>query len=395
MAARPDAAALRSHIRCNPEQPSTKRGCEKTGKSVTRKRNELTFTTKNSRATARPHTATSRSSKRCKPRMEQPSSGGKNPTCTEIQLKPVAVSTDPTAAAGNLLTIVILSRGRCGLSKCITWYLMGMAVTDLLVLITAVILNRISTIYFPVLFLSTTPVCRLKLALTYAATDSSVWLTVAFTFNRFVAICCQKMKTKYCTERTAAMAIGTICLVSCVKNIPWYFAYEPLYTINDIPWFCNIKLNFYSDFYWVGFDWLQRMFNPCVPFMLLLLLNVLTVRHILAANRARKRLRAQTNGENRSDPEVENRRKSIILLFAVSGSFIVLWSTYVVNVKYVRFTTATYTLDYSLQETGFMLGLLSCCTNTCIYAATQSKFREEIKNGVKYPLTLVIKLIRH
>ncbi|XP_078065117.1 putative G-protein coupled receptor 139 [Mustelus asterias] len=297
----------------------------------------------------------------------------------------------------NLVTIVILSLGRCGLSKCITRYLVGMAVTDLLVLTTGVILNRISVMYFPVRFLSITPVCRLKIALTYAARDSSVWLTVAFSFDRFVAICCQMFKTTYCTEGRAAVTMVTLCVLSILKNIPWYFVYEPLYMINDVPWYCNIRLAFYSELAWTAFDWLDRILNPCIPFLLMLLFNALTVRHILSTLRIRRKLCSQSNGEKQSDPESESRRKSIVLLFTISGSFILLWMTYVVNFLYVR-TTQDYKISgfndpkFILQESGNMLQLLSCCTNTCIYAVTQKKFREEFMKILKYPMNLVNKI---
>ncbi|XP_072125802.1 probable G-protein coupled receptor 139 [Mobula birostris] len=298
---------------------------------------------------------------------------------------------------GNLVTIVILSRGRCGPSRCITRYLVGMAVTDLLVLITAVILHRVCRLYFPVLFLQATPVCRLRIALVSATKDSSVWLTVAFTFDRFVAICWQKLKTKYCTETTAAIVIGMVSVLSFVKNIPMYFAIEPLYIVNNVQWFCNFRLSFYYNILWTVFNCIDYILNPCVPFILMLLLSVLTVRHILAASRARKRLRVHSNGEKQKDSEMESRRKSIVLLFTISGSFIVLWATRVVNFLFVQFTNSNYSTGSSpsnprfiLQETGVMLLLLSCCTNTCIYAGTQRKFRDEFKNGFKYLLNLII-----
>ncbi|XP_069755506.1 probable G-protein coupled receptor 139 [Narcine bancroftii] len=296
--------------------------------------------------------------------------------------------------AGNLVTIVILSRGMCGLSRCITRYLMWMAVTDLLVLITAVILDRISTLHFPVLFLHTTPVCSLRLALIFAARDSSVWLTVAFTFDRFVSICCQKLKSKYSNKETAAVVIGVICTVSCVKNIPMYFALEPLSIIDNVPWFCNLRWNFYSDVLWTMYNWMDHMLNPCAPFLLMILLNALTVRYILAANRARRRVKG--NVEEQIDSEMQNRRKSIVLLFTISGSFLVLWATYVANFLFVRFVKSNYMTGsnpnnprFIFQECGVMLQLLSCCTNTCIYAGTQRKFREELKKGLKFPLKLI------
>ncbi|XP_067834245.1 probable G-protein coupled receptor 139 [Heptranchias perlo] len=299
----------------------------------------------------------------------------------------------------NLVAIVILSRGRCGLSRCITRYLVSMAVTDLLVILTAVILNRIPGIYFPGSFLSITPVCSLSITLIYASRDSSVWLTVAFTFDRFVAICCQKLKIKYCTEKTAAVVIGTVCALGFLKSVPWYFLHEHMYIINNVPWYCRLKGIRYTSPLWRAFDWFDRILTPCLPFVLILLLNALTVRHILAASRARRRLRAHSNGEKQSDPEMESRRKSIVLLFAISGSFILLWMTYVAQFLYERFTNNYQIQGFSdpkfiLQESANMLQLLSSCTNTFIYAVTQSKFREELTNAVKYPLNLIGKLIK-
>ncbi|XP_067870149.1 probable G-protein coupled receptor 139 [Heterodontus francisci] len=302
------------------------------------------------------------------------------------------------AVPANLVAILILSRGKCGLSGCITRYLVSMAVADLLVIITAVILNRISGIYFPGSFLSITPVCSLSIALTYAARVNSVWLTVTFTFDRFVAICCKKLKIKYCTEKTAAMVIGTVCTLGCLINIPWYFIHEPIYIIANVPWYCQLKDIRYTSPLWSAYDWFDRILTPCAPFLLILLLNALTVGHIVAANRARRRLWTHNNGANQSDPEMESRRKSIILLFTISGSFILLWMMYVIQFLHVRITNNYDFKSFSdpkfiLQETGNMLQLLSSCTNTFIYAAIQSKFREELKNAAKYPLNVIVKLI--
>ncbi|XP_067869844.1 probable G-protein coupled receptor 139 [Heterodontus francisci] len=298
----------------------------------------------------------------------------------------------------NLAVIVILSRGRCGLSRCITYYLISMAVMDLLLIITAVILNRIAAIYFPLTFLSITPLCSLHIALIYAMIAGSVWLTVAFTFDRFVAICSQKLKIKYCTKKTAARVIGTVSMLTFLKHTFLYFIYEPLYVINNVPWFCGIKLIFYMSSAWAAYDWILVILTPCLPFILILLLNALTVRHILAANGARRRLRAHSNGENRSDTEMEKRRKSIILLFAISGSFILLYFLYFVTILYNRIayfaSSNSSESTFILEENGYMLQFLSSCINPFIYAGTQGKFRQELKNGVKYPLNLIVKLVK-
>ncbi|XP_067870136.1 probable G-protein coupled receptor 139 [Heterodontus francisci] len=301
----------------------------------------------------------------------------------------------------NLAVIVILSRRRCGLSRSITYYLVSIAVTDLLLIITVVIFSQIAGIYFPVSFLSITPVCSLRSVLIYAIIDSFVWLTVAFTFDRFMAICCQKLKIKYCTNKMAARLIGAVFGLNCLKNTFQYFIYEPLYITNNIPWFCRVKLIFYTSPAWAAHDWIHRILTPCLPFLLILLLNALTVRHIQLASGARRRHRAHSNGETQSDPEMEKRRNSIVLLFCISGSFILLYLPFLINFIYVRIAKRSYfsgsnfnESDFILQETGFMLQLLSSCVNPFIHAGTQRKFREELKTGVKYPLTLIVKLFK-
>ncbi|XP_067865070.1 probable G-protein coupled receptor 139 [Heterodontus francisci] len=299
----------------------------------------------------------------------------------------------------NLLAIVILSRGKCGLSTCTTRYLVAMATADLLVINTEVILWRIIYNYFPGSFLRVTPVCSTIVVLCRAAADCSVWFTVTFSFDRFVAICCQKLKTKYCTNKTATVVLATTCILLCLRNIPMYFVYEPRSIINNLPWGCYIKPSYFTEPGWVGFDWFDKVLTPLSPFALILLLNALTVRHILVASRVRKGLRGQSKGENHSDPEMESRRKSVILLFTISGSFILLWLINVIEFLYYNIAGRDpgyyNNSEYIFQQVGFMLLNLSCCTNTFIYGATQSKFREQVKSAVKYPVTSIIQLINN
>ncbi|XP_067835415.1 probable G-protein coupled receptor 139 [Heptranchias perlo] len=298
----------------------------------------------------------------------------------------------------NLLTIVVLSSGKCGLSKCVTRYLVSMAAADLLVVIFDLILRQIPIVYrshFP--FLYDLPLCNIHAVLLYGVTDCSVWFTVIFTFDRFVAICCQKLKTKFCTEKTAAVVLGTVSVLSCLKNTLWFFMFEGPYKLSNTPWFCFPVTGVSTSPVWAVIELLHYILNPCVPFILILLLNVLTVRHILVASRARRRLRGHSSGETPRDPEMESRRKSMILLFVISGNFIVLWVVFMlssINRRLLYLARTSVILHPLVQELGFMLQLLSCCTNTCIYAVTQAKFREQLKNVVKHPFTVIAKFIK-
>ncbi|XP_067827807.1 probable G-protein coupled receptor 139 [Heptranchias perlo] len=297
----------------------------------------------------------------------------------------------------NVVTIVILSRGKCGLSKCVTRYLVAMAAADLLVVIIDLILRQIPIVYREQFsFLRVIRMCNIHAVLLYAATDCSVWFTVTFTFDRFVAICCQKLKTKYCTEKTAAVVLGTVTVLSGLKNIFWYFLYKNEYWLSNSPWFCRVPPIVAHSLVWTVTELMHYVLTPFIPFLLIVLFNVLTVRHIVVASRARRRIRGPSSGESPSDPEMENRRKSIVLLFVISGNFILLWVVFTACSILRRLDYLGYPvpLPTFVGEIGFMLQLLSCCTNTFVYAVTQRKFREELRNGVKYPLAMMVKLIR-
>lgn len=124
---------------------------------------------------------------------------------------------------------------------------------------------------------------------------------------------------------------------------------------------------------------------------LILLLNALTTGRFLALSKVRSGLRGCSNGEKGKDPEMENRKKPIVLLFSITGSFILLWIIQLVYIVYRRIANVsviTLTLIRTIitEQISFMLQVLSTCTNTCIYVLTHSQFREQLKKAVKYPL---------
>ncbi|XP_078272207.1 putative G-protein coupled receptor 139 [Rhinoraja longicauda] len=297
--------------------------------------------------------------------------------------------------SANIMTIYILSCGKCGLSRCITRYLVWMAAADLMVLIFEAILYEIKEAYFPHSFLNYTPICSLNLALLYFSIDCSVWLTVTFTFDRHIAICSQNLRTRYCTPKIASRVIITVCCLSILQNIPVYFIYDPREIIDNVPWSCFVKASFYTSPFWAAYLWFETVLTPFAPFALILLLNSLTIKQIIMANRVRSKLRGKNSEKLQTDQEVEDRRKSIILLAAISGNFLLLWVVIFACFICVQFTDTQFMeSDYNdsftvAEKFGYMLRCLSTCTNTFIYAVSQRKFRDEIKNVIKRPVAFL------
>ncbi|XP_067864729.1 probable G-protein coupled receptor 139 [Heterodontus francisci] len=301
----------------------------------------------------------------------------------------------------NILTIVILSKGNCCLSKCISVYMVAMATADLLVMIVNVIVNRIFSHHFQFIhsLLSYTAICKLFNYISCINLSISVWFTILFTFDRYVALCCQKLKSRYCRVTTAAPIITTVTGLACFASIPFWFAYESEQVINDVHWGCRTRLYFFTSPAGIAFSWFHSILIPWLPVALIFLFNCLTVRRIVVASRARRAFQAHRS-DGQSDPEMESRRKSIILLFSVSGSFTLLWLTAAVSFLSTRITNIAHYRGgdaapaYIATETGYMLMYLSSCTNTCIYAATQTKFREELKQLVQRPCMFILTLVK-
>ncbi|XP_062895740.1 allatostatin-A receptor-like [Mobula hypostoma] len=295
--------------------------------------------------------------------------------------------------------MVVLFRGNCGLSKCISLYMAFMAMADLLVMILCVIAYHIVMYQFPFSFLPYTSACKVVLYFNSTCLQTSVWYTVLFTADRFVALCCQKLKTKYCTARTAVAGIITVPLLMHLQNVPYLFQYKPVRVINGIQWGCQRSSWFVTSLVGVAFSFLQSILTVISPFVLITLFNCLTVRRILLASKVRRGLRGHSS-QTQKDPEMEGRRKSIILLLSVSGSFILLWLSVTVIFQITRLAgTAHYEGDYTDSayvaiEAGYMIMYLSSCTNACIYTATQAKFREEMRLVLKSPWTLFFILVK-
>ncbi|XP_048476765.1 probable G-protein coupled receptor 139 [Rhincodon typus] len=287
------------------------------------------------------------------------------------------------------MTIIILSKRNCGLSECTSAYMVAMATAALLVMIFSVIGYHVLGFHLTHSFFSYTGVCMLLNYMNVTSLLMAVWFTVLFTFDRYVAICCDRLKTKYCRVRTTATVVIITTALVFLESIPFWFAYEPEEVIGHVQWGCRAKLNFFTSSLGVAFSWLHSSLVPWIPFSLIFLFNCFTIRRIIVANRARRSIRGR-NSDCQRDPEMESRRKSIILLFTISGSFILLWMTAAVSFLSTRITNTThYRGDYTAPayiatETGYMLMYLSSCTNVCIYAATQSKFRQELKKLVTF-----------
>ncbi|XP_071022566.1 probable G-protein coupled receptor 139 isoform X1 [Oncorhynchus clarkii lewisi] len=294
----------------------------------------------------------------------------------------------------NIVTFLIFWRRNCLLSKSSTFYLMAISVADTLVLIFIVVLEITVKFYQEEPFWSREPWCHLRDIFSYGAYNTSTWLVVVFTAERFIAIHTWAIKTKLCTRRSALAAITTILLLSHLLAIPYYWSNVSVYDHNQTKWACIYEPEAPHG-YVHALVGAQTLVAYVLPFLIILTLNGLTLRQISLSNRVHVLTAADlTSGAYRVTPLLRSRkRKSVVLLVTVSMSFVLLSVTRAITQIIIRtFFYGQDRNDYNLQinvaaDIGSMLSLSNAAINTYLYACTQAKFRQVFITCVRQVLS--------
>lgn len=104
--------------------------------------------------------------------------------------------------------------------------------------------------------------------------------------------------------------------------VPLFFTVEPCVVIDKVSWRCIQTVEYFTASIRKIYEIFDSITTPLLPITFILFFNALTVRRIIVANRVRRVLR--NSSANQRDPEVQNNRKSMMFLFALSGNFILL-----------------------------------------------------------------------
>lgn len=271
-------------------------------------------------------------------------------------------------------------------SKSSTFYLMAISIADTAVLVFIVVLE-LSVKYLTVEpFWSREPWCSLRDIFNYGAYNTSTWLVVAFTAERFLSI------TTCGLRKQVGIPYGTlwtICIIFALGHLlalPYYWAYISMYSQDLQRWVCIYKPNATIQ-YKLTIVSMQTAVSHILPFVIIGVLNGLTLRQISLINRVHI---ICTSGQKVTPLLRSRKRKSVVLLVTISMTFMLLGITRSITQLILR--TKGWELnrdDYSLSinvaaDIGTMLSLSNAAINMYLYACTQTKFRQEVITCVKY-----------
>lgn len=261
--------------------------------------------------------------------------------------------------------------------------MMAIAVADTMVLIQIVILELILKYHSVDPFWSREPWCMVRDVLTYGAYNTSVWLIVCFTIERFVAIRAVCVKPKMCTRKYTLSLIVAVFFCSHLLSVPYFWSNEskPLNGTNGFICVYSTRLpKLYVD----GLVWFQNTLVYIIPFIIIFTLNGFILKQICQSNKVHSEMQQNRKSFSAFVMVKKQRLKSMVLLVTISMTFSYLCTPRFVTQILIK--TMHYEIDRGdynksiniAADIGTMLDLTNTAVNMYLYACTQSRFRKEI-----------------
>ncbi|KAK7493771.1 hypothetical protein BaRGS_00014912, partial [Batillaria attramentaria] len=207
---------------------------------------------------------------------------------------------------GNALSIVVLCNRRMRSST--SYYLISLAVYDNFILLSMVFFFNLPAISEHTSAIQDynnnfQHVIPFAYPLSLAAQMGSIYTCVAFTIERFIAVCRPLHAANTCTKSRAKRAILLIFLWSMLYNVPRYFHYE-IQSVYDNETGQHVARMTESEFgrdevfQHVYIIYFQLFFMFLLPFLIILVLNTALVRAIKRSFHQRQEMSTSATREH-------------------------------------------------------------------------------------------------
>ena len=282
---------------------------------------------------------------------------------------------------GNILSIFVLSSWR--MRSPTSCYLIALAVFDIIVLISMVLCFSLP-IYSRTMgqflwYNQNYPyINSYAYFMALTAQTCSIYTTVAFTAERYIAVCRPLLATKLCTIKRARKSVLIIILCAVIYNIPRFFEHTVGYRFDNttnmsVPEMQLTKLGGSHAYRQVYFIYLQLCVMFVVPSCILVVLNSLLIRAV--------KLSRQTQGRICSSSSTNSvRRDNNLTVMLISVIFVFL----ICQMPSIADNICYATLDFETLETlpffilngmGTLMVIINSAANFYLYCLFGKKFR--------------------
>lgn len=293
---------------------------------------------------------------------------------------------------GNIISFFILRRNMFRIST--YFYLAILAIADLVVLQFGLLREWIGELSGYDIRNASNLSCKLFVSLTYLGSDFSVWLIVAVTTERFIAVCFPLKASVLCSVNKArSVTLSLLCMAFCLNvHFLWTTELSEVHLNSSDVAKCTAgpEFDFLLTDVWPLVDAFTYSF---IPTFICSVLNTLIIRRVIIARKYRVRLQKCNTGRNnllkKSLPS-ESTIKLTKMLLAVSLTFILTTlpnSIYIVVQNYWNFDHGENLLveisNFALARTVTdNLMFINHSVNFFLYCATGKKFRKNMDRAL-------------
>ncbi|ESO89591.1 hypothetical protein LOTGIDRAFT_94907, partial [Lottia gigantea] len=272
---------------------------------------------------------------------------------------------------GNLFTIIVLTRKTMHTST--NFFLTALAIWDSIVLISTFLLislGELSSTFkssvFPYVVIIVYPIALI-------AQTSTIWLTVSFTVERYIAVCHPLKAASMCTIARARMVIVGISAISILYNTPrWFEYFIKDYTYIPTNETCVIvdqtdfgKSHLYHKIY---FGWLYFLVMCVIPLFSLAVLNILLIVAVKHSQKQRINMNVRQSREN----NVTIMLVSVVIVFMLCQVPALIYNmAYAINMEATKHMFGWKILS-SIRN---FLVTFNSAINFMLYCALGQKFR--------------------
>ena len=285
---------------------------------------------------------------------------------------------------GNVLSFLILKKLDKKSSTFV--FLRALAITDLIVLYIGLLRLWIEEISIDIQTQSDW-LCKTTVFLGYVGSDVSVWIIIAVTAERFFVVYFPIIGRRYCNVKNAKIVILCIIFIFSSVNVHFLWSVEigETHLNTTTVTVCNAAEEFKS-LVTAIWPWVDAAIYSFIPFVLILLLNVLIIRKMITTRRTRiRRLSAcayQFSKTSFSQSQTDINRRITCMLLVVSFTFLV--TTLPVNIHIIVFainrnsTKASFVKMELAKTITELLMYTNHCLNFFLYCATGRNFRNKL-----------------
>ncbi|CAG9805038.1 unnamed protein product [Chironomus riparius] len=273
---------------------------------------------------------------------------------------------------GNIITILVLSRPR--MRNSINHLLIGLAISDLLVLITAILMVGLAAIYpytgriklynyniHPFLLIVVLPFANI-------AQTASTYMTLLVSLERYIAVCYPLKARSLCTKKHAKFCMMIVAAFSILYNGVKFFELQLVEGIDPDygTFYCPRASPLRRDPYYIKYyiHWMYLIVINVIPLSAITFFNLQIFMRVKTVNKMRYQL---------TQREMQD-IKLTSMLFAVVAVFLICNSPAVLSNIYESFLTNIMIDDRLVKISNFMIAL-SSSVNFIIYVVLVKKFR--------------------